>query len=241
MQVSYGIAFLAGLFSFLSPCVLPLVPGYMCFLSGLSFDKLERGIGVKEIIKKSGAASLFFVAGFSTVFIILGASASYLGSFLTQHFKLFAKAAGLLIIVLGFYLLGFIKSTRLDKQKRLEFKKFSGNPFLAFLTGLAFAFAWIPCVGPILAAILALAATQETLRQGVFLLLFYSLGLGVPFIVAGFSLGFFMRFFCRYKRFIFLGKIAAGLLLIGLGLLLFFSNFSFLLNFIPDFFYRFAK
>lgn len=240
-QISLGIAFIAGILSFLSPCVLPLIPGYISFLSGLSLEELQQGDERKKIIKKAGLSSIFFVIGFSIIFVSLGASASLIGKFLSAHLKILTKIAGILIVILGLHLLGILKIGWLNIDRRLKIKKFKPGLLGAFLIGLAFAFSWTPCIGPILAGILALAATQKTIVKGMFLLGIYSLGLGIPFIITGFGVGIFMHFFKDYKRFIRWGEIVAGLLLIAIGLLIFSNNLTTLLRFVPSFFYKFAK
>lgn len=240
-NVSIGVAFIAGVLSFLSPCVLPLIPGYISFLSGLSLEELQGGLERRKIIKKACLSSTFFVIGFSVVFISLGASASLMGKFLSAHLKILTKIAGILIVILGLHLLGILKIGWLNIDRRLKIKKFKPGLLGAFLIGLAFAFGWTPCIGPILAGILALAATQETVINGMFLLGVYSLGLGIPFIITGFGVGMFIRFFQRYKRFIRWTESLAGVLLIAIGALIFSNNLTMLLRFVPSFFYKFAK
>lgn len=240
-QVSMGIAFIAGILSFLSPCVLPLIPGYISFLSGLSLEELQHGLERKKIVKKAGLTSLFFVIGFSVVFVSLGASASLMGRFFAANLKIFTKIAGILIIILGLHLLGILKIGWLNVERRLKVKQFSPGLFGAFLIGLAFAFGWTPCIGPILAGILTLAATQEAVIKGMYLLGVYSLGLGIPFIITGFGVGMFIRFFQRYKRFIRWAESVSGVLLIAIGALIFSNNLTILLRFVPPFFYKFAK
>ncbi|OGX42938.1 MAG: cytochrome C biogenesis protein [Omnitrophica WOR_2 bacterium RIFCSPLOWO2_02_FULL_45_28] len=240
-NLSIGVAFIAGIISFLSPCVLPLIPGYISFLSGLSLEELKSGGQRRRIIKKAGLTAFFFVIGFSAVFISLGASASFIGKFLSLHLRIFTKIAGILIVILGLHLLGALKLRWLDVERKLKVKRHSGGFLGAFLMGLAFAFGWTPCIGPILAGILALAATQKTVVKGMLLLAVYSAGLGIPFIITGFSVGLFTQFFQRYKRLIRWGEIAAGLLLIAVGALIFTNNLTTLLRFVPDFFYKFAK
>lgn len=240
-QVSIGIAFIAGVLSFLSPCILPLIPGYISFLSGLSLEELQQGVERRKILKKAGLTSIFFVVGFSVVFVSLGASASLVGKFLASHLKILTKVAGIIIVILGLYLLGILKVGWLNVERRLKLKRFSPGLFGAFLIGLAFAFGWTPCIGPILAGILALAASQKTVLKGVLLLTAYSAGLGVPFIIAGFSIGIFIKFFQLYKRFIRWGEIVSGLLLTTVGLLIFSNNLTALLRFVPDLFYKFVK
>jgi cytochrome c-type biogenesis protein len=240
-DISLGVAFLAGVLSFLSPCVLPLIPAYISFLSGISLEDLRQGTAPKKVLIRAGLASVFFVAGFSLVFIVLGASASFIGKLLADHITVFTRIAGIAIIVLGLYLLGVIKMDWLGYERRLKVKKFSPGFIGAFLIGLAFAFGWTPCVGPILAGILALAAAQQTLVKGMYLLAAYSLGLGIPFIITGFGVGAFMKFFEKYKKFIRWGEIIAGVLLVALGALIFFNNLNVLISFIPPAFYDFAK
>ncbi|MFC1623975.1 cytochrome c biogenesis CcdA family protein [Candidatus Omnitrophota bacterium] len=240
-QISIGVAFVAGILSFLSPCVLPLIPGYISFLSGLSLEELRGGAERKKVIRKAGLGAVFFVIGFSVVFISLGASASFVGNFMASHIKFLNKIAGVLILILGLHLTGILNIGKLNVEKRFRMKHFSPGLFSAFLIGLAFAFGWTPCIGPLLAGILALAATQKTVIKGIFLLSVYSIGLGIPFIITGFSIGIFMRFFERYKRLIRFGEIIAGVFLVIIGVLIFFNNLSILLRFTPEFFYKFAK
>ena len=240
-QISIGVAFVAGLLSFLSPCVLPLIPGYISFLSGLSLEELRGGAERSKVLKKAGLTSIFFVLGFSVVFISLGASASFIGKLLASHSRFLTKIAGVVIVILGLHLTGIFNIGRLNVEKRLRIKRFSPGTFGAFLIGLAFAFGWTPCIGPILAGILALAATQGTVLKGMSLLAIYSIGLGTPFIITGFSIGLFMRFFERYKRFVRFGEIFAGALLMTVGVLIFFNSLTVILRFVPSFFYRFAK
>ncbi len=240
-SINVGIAFIAGVLSFLSPCILPLVPGYISFLSGVSLEELRHGADKKKEFKEAGIVSIFFVLGFSVIFICLGASASLVGKFLASYITVFTKIAGVLVIIFGLYLIGAVRIGWLNYEKRINIKKPSSGFLGAFVIGLAFGFGWTPCVGPILGGILSLAATQKTMLKGMLLLAVYSLGLGIPFIVTGFAIGAFMTFFQRYKKFIRLGEIVAGLLLIAVGCLMFFDSLSILVRFVPDAFYKFAK
>jgi cytochrome c-type biogenesis protein len=238
--VSIGAAFLAGLASFLSPCVLPLVPGYISFMSGLSLEELSSGQAAPGATRRTALAALFFVLGFSAVFTALGASASFAGRFLAAHLPLLSKAAGVLVIVFGLHITGLAPIKWLYYTKRADTSKVAPGLAGSFVMGLAFAFGWTPCIGPILAGILALAAAQETVAQGVGLLFVYSMGLGVPFILTGLGLNAFLRFFARYKRFIRWGEIAAGVLLIGIGLLLVSNRLSLLMRLMPSSLARFS-
>jgi len=232
-SVSVGAAFLAGLASFLSPCVLPLVPGYISFMSGLSLEELSSGQAGPGTTRRAAWAALFFVLGFSTVFTALGASASLVGQLLAAHLSVLAKAAGALIILLGLHTTGLVPIKWLYYTKRADSSRVPPGLAGSFVMGLAFAFGWTPCIGPILAGILALAATQETVAQGVVLLFVYSMGLGVPFLLTGLGVSAFLRFFARYKRFIRWGEVAAGLLLIALGVLMLTSRMSLLMRLLP--------
>ncbi|MFC1570264.1 cytochrome c biogenesis CcdA family protein [Candidatus Omnitrophota bacterium] len=240
-HVSIGIAFVAGVLSFLSPCILPLVPGYISFLSGVSLEELKKGSVEKKVVIKAGLTSIFFVLGFSVVFITLGASASFVGKFLMQHIGILSKIAGVLIVVLGLHLTGILRVGWLNRSRQVKVGNMSPGFLGAFVIGLAFAFGWTPCVGPILAGILTLAATQDTLLRGVYLLASYSLGLGIPFIITGFAVGIFMRFFEKYKRFIRWGELISGIFLIVIGILIFSGSLDVLVRLIPESFWEFSK
>ncbi|MEK7859175.1 MAG: cytochrome c biogenesis protein CcdA [Elusimicrobiota bacterium] len=239
-SVSFGAAFLAGIVSFLSPCVLPLVPGYISFMSGLSLEELSKGVDRKTVMRKAGLGSLFFVLGFACVFTALGASASAVGALLASHMDVLSKVAGVIIILFGLHTTGLLPIKWLYYEKRVNATGVAPSYFGAFLMGLAFAFGWTPCIGPILAGILALAATQESVGQGMTLLFVYSLGLGLPFILTGFALNAFLEFFRRYKRYIRWGEVAAGLLLICVGSLIFAGRLTKLISLFPSFFQKFA-
>jgi cytochrome c-type biogenesis protein len=233
-SVSVGAAFLAGLASFLSPCVLPLVPGYISFMSGLSLEELSTGESRAETTRATALAALFFVLGFSLVFTALGATASFVGQLLAAHLSLLSKFGGALVIVFGLHMTGLMPIKWLYYTKRADTSKVGPGLAGSFLMGLAFAFGWTPCIGPILAGILALAATQETVGQGVGLLFVYSMGLGVPFILTGLGLNAFLCFFARYKRFIRWSEIAGGILLIALGVLMLSNHMSWLMRLLPS-------
>jgi len=239
--ISFAIAFGAGILSFLSPCVLPLVPGYISFLSGMSLEELREGTNHRKILRNAGLTSVFFVIGFSIVFVALGASATFVGKLLAKHMIILTRIAGVVIVILGLHLLGVMRIGWLNYEKRLKIKRFRPGFLGAMMIGFAFGFGWTPCIGPILAGILALAAGQETVIKGMLLLAVYSSGLGIPFIITGLAVGMFMRFFERYKRFIRWGEIIAGLFLIGIGVLIFFNNLEILLRYVPQSFYGLIK
>lgn len=231
--VGYGASFAAGLFSFLSPCVLPLVPGYVSFMSGLSLEELSQDAKPGEALRHAGWESLFFVLGFAVVFTALGATASAAGEFLTAHLPVVTKVAGAIIVLFGVHMTGLVTIPWLYKHMRADTAGFAPGYAGSFLMGLAFACGWTPCIGPILSGILALAATRETVAQGMRLLFVYSMGLGVPFILTGFAVGGFLRFFGRYKRHIRAGEILAGTLLIAIGALIFADRLTWLIRFMP--------
>lgn len=232
--VGYGASFAAGVVSFLSPCVLPLVPGYVSFMSGLSLEELSADSRPGTAMRHAGWESAFFVLGFSVVFTALGATASAAGAFLTAHLPLVTKLAGAIIVVFGLHMTGVITIPLLYKHARADTAAFKPGYLGSFLMGLAFACGWTPCIGPILSGILALAATRETVGQGMRLLFTYSMGLGVPFLLTGFAVGGFLRFFSRYKKHIRTGEIVAGVLLIAVGVLIFADRLTWLIRFLPS-------
>jgi cytochrome c-type biogenesis protein len=276
MDVSIFAAFVAGLVSFLSPCVLPLVPGYVSMLSGIGVEQLKEGKAPRGSLLTSALA---FVTGFSIVFITFGASASAVGSFLVRNRTLLAPIAGALILLFGLHLVGLLAkipvrvglgiglllvlagvalSVRPGIAGRLtgvhlyaiaiifllgpiltrwlnrdiHFRKLGGQPgaFSGFLMGFAFAFGWTPCIGPILAAVLAVAATRETIGQGVFLLACYSAGLAIPFLVTALGIGSFLKFYQRFRRHLHTVEVFSGVLLLVIGGLVFANRLTWLSN-----------
>ena len=216
MQVSIAAAFAAGMLSFLSPCVLPLVPPYLVYMTGTSLERLADAEPEPRVRRETVAAALLFVLGFSTVFVTLGASASAVGALLRAYSGELAIAAGVLIIVMGLHFLGLTPIALLMREKRMEMVKPVGL-WGAYLMGLAFALGWTPCIGPILAAILAVAASEETVAKGAGMLAVYSLGLGIPFIVAAFAIEPFAAFLTRFRAHLGLVEKAMGGLLILTG------------------------
>ena len=230
-EVSLMAAFLAGLFSFFSPCVLPLVPGYISFISGISLEEIGKGNRQNKVI----ISSIFFILGFSLVFILLGATATILGSFLLEKAFILEKVAGVIIIIFGIHMSGLYRIKFLDYEKRLYAKTRPVNIVIGpFLMGLAFAFGWTPCIGPILAGILIYAGTQKTLYQGILLLVIYSAGLGIPFLMTALALNKFYMLSNKIKKYFKTIEIVGGILLILIGLLILTNNFhritSFFIN-----------
>jgi cytochrome c-type biogenesis protein len=275
MEVSIFAAFLAGLVSFLSPCVLPLVPGYVSMLSGIGVEQLKEGQGARSSLLSSALA---FVVGFSIVFITFGASASAVGSFLVRNRSLLAPLAGSLILLFGLHLVGwlvkisiraglavgalliavgvllvlrpglagstfkavhflslsliFLLGPTLTRwlNRDIHFRSMGGQPgiFSGFLMGFAFAFGWTPCIGPILAGVLAVAATRETIGQGVLLLTCYSAGLAIPFLVTALGIGRFLRFYQRFRKHLHTVEVFSGVLLLAVGGLVFVNRLTWL-------------
>ncbi|MBI4227630.1 MAG: cytochrome c biogenesis protein CcdA [Candidatus Omnitrophica bacterium] len=216
-DISVAAAAAAGLVSFLSPCVLPLVPGYLSFVSGLSLTQLQAAEG--PAVRRALAGAAWFVLGFSTVFMVLGASATALGQLVLQRLAWFRGAAGLLIILFGVHLTGLIRLPFLNAEAHVTVRRRPLTWIGAYAVGAAFGFGWTPCIGPILASILAVASAQATIGRGVLLLAVYSAGLGIPFLLAAAAVGGFLRVFGRFKGYLRWVEVASGLLLIAIGLL----------------------
>jgi cytochrome c-type biogenesis protein len=221
--VSLIAAFLAGLLSFVSPCVLPLIPGYISFISGVTLEDMRGGsTGGAAIASRFRilAASASFVLGFSLVFVSLGASASALGALLLPRLSLLGRIAGLAVIVFGLHMMGILRLEWLYRERRAQTRVKPAGLLGAGVVGVAFAFGWTPCIGPILAGILAIAAAQETVSRGILLLAVYSLGLGVPFLITALAVNRFFAAFARIRRHFRAIEIASGGLLICIGILI---------------------
>ncbi|WP_425070978.1 cytochrome c biogenesis CcdA family protein [Sagittula sp. S175] len=220
------VALVAGIVSFLSPCVLPIVPPYLAFMSGVSMGEMQEGRARGRV----ALAALFFVLGLSTVFVLLGFTASWLGSFFLQNQVWLGRAAGVVVIVFGLHFLGVFRIGFLDREARMDAGEAGGSAFGAYLLGLAFAFGWTPCIGPQLGAILSLAATEASVARGTLLLGVYAAGLGLPFLLAAIFLSRAMGLMNRMKRHMAMIEKVMGGLLIVVGLALVtgaFSTFSF--------------
>jgi len=234
-EITYGAAAIAGIISFLSPCVLPIVPAYLSFVAGTSFNELtgedetdaDAAVGRRVVM-----SALAFVLGFSTVFVTLGATASAVNALIVENVDVISKVAGAVIVVFGLHYAGLLRIPYLHREARFHPDKVPAGLLGAFLVGLAFGFGWTPCIGPILATILAVAASNDSLGYGVTLLGTYALGLGIPFIIAAFAVKPFMRFLKRFRRHIRKVEIATGGLLVVTGVAIFtgdLSRFAFLL------------
>jgi cytochrome c-type biogenesis protein len=220
LDVSAGGAFVAGLLSFVSPCVLPLVPPYLAYMGGVSIAELRAEEGTTARWRVLLAA-LFFVAGFSTVFVALGATASFIGQAVGAYLGYLSYAAGILIAVMGLHFLGVFRIGFLDRTARLGVAQKPASLAGAYVIGLAFGFGWSPCVGPVLTAILLMAGAADSAGEGAMLLLIYSLGIGVPFLVAAGFAGAFMRWSARFRAKLGVVEKAMGVFLIAAGILIF--------------------
>ena len=214
MLLNLIIAFGAGLISFLSPCVLPLIPGYISYISGESLgDIVEKQ---KKILLKT----ILFSLGFSLVFISFGATASFVGNLLLEYSNSLRIVAGLIIIIFSLQLIGILNLNFLNKEKRIYTKNYSNNLFFPLMVGAAFGFGWTPCIGPVLGSILALAATESSIGKGILLLSFYSLGLAIPFVLSGYGISKFLEFSKNFKKNIRRISILGGIILLITGVLI---------------------
>ena len=220
-SVSLLVAFSAGVLSFLSPCVLPLVPSYVTFITGVSLDESERRVSAPAVRRKAIIHSLLFIAGFSLVFIALGASATAAGQLFREHQVVIRKAGGVLVVLLGIHLLGGFRLPFVQGEKRFHLRDKPVGYLGTALVGIAFASGWTPCIGPILGAILTLAATTDRVETGVGLLAVYALGLGLPFFLASLGTSAFLTLFSRFRRFLRPVSLASGALLVCVGVLIF--------------------
>ena len=236
-NVTLLAAFAAGLLSFISPCVLPLIPGYLSYISGLSLDEMRgtaQPVGVGSVAvaapvhvrRRILLSSLAFILGFTLVFVAIGATASVIGQLVNKQLPLLGRIAGAVIIVFGLHTMGVLRIEWLYQQKSVQTKRRPAGFFGAMLVGIAFAFGWTPCIGPILSGILALAGSGETVAKGVRLLLVYSLGLGVPFFATALAINHFFAALGRIRRHYHKIELVSGALLVVIGLLIFTNKFT---------------
>lgn len=216
-DVSLFMAFAAGIISFLSPCVLPLVPGYISFVSGISVEEME-GLREKKTVMIN---SIFFIIGFSAIFVLLGVSVTWMGMLFASKKAILAKIAGSVIIFFGMFKIGAIRYFPFYREARFHIRDRKFGIIGALLIGAAFAFGWTPCVGPILGSIMAYAGTLSTMGQGVLLFLVYSMGLGIPFLVVAFGVNRFFGVFDKVKKHLRLIEVISGAIMVILGLLIF--------------------
>ncbi len=230
-------AFLAGLISFLSPCVLPLVPGYVSMISGVGVEELKTS--ENQLMRRVMVNSIGFILGFSVVFVTLGAISTEIGQVAARYKHTLSIVAGVVIIIFGLHLTGIFKIKALYTDARLHSVKGSSSPVGAFVIGFAFAFGWTPCLGPILSAILVIAGQEDKIAKGILLLAVYSLGLAVPFLLTSLGIERFLKFYSRFRSHMHALEVASGGLLIALGVLLVMGRFTLISNWL-SFLNRFA-
>jgi cytochrome c-type biogenesis protein len=237
LDISYAGAAGAGLISFLSPCVLPLVPAYLSYMAGTTLDRmLEDGDTQAALTRRVFVSALAFVIGFATIFIAMGASASALNRLIIENIDIIGKIAGSVIVLFGLHYMGLLKIPLLYREARFRTRDNSTGLVGAYVLGMAFAFGWTPCIGPILATILTVAASRDDLGYGISLLATYALGLGIPFLLAALAVRPFMRFMQRFRRHLRKVEIAAGALLVLTGILIFTSSLGQFSYFLLDLF-----
>ena len=231
MNTTLSIAFLAGLISFLSPCVLPLIPGYISYISGTSYNKLIEKKNNLVIVK-----TIFFTLGFSFVFVALGSTASFIGKFFLINSNILRIIAGSIIIFFSLHFIGIINFKFLNRDMKIFTGQYSNNLAFPLIVGAAFGFGWTPCIGPILGSILALAAIEETINKSILLLSFYSLGLAVPFIVSGILIDKFLFFSKNYRKYISAVIKVGGTILLITGIAILTGQLQFLGFFMLEYF-----
>jgi cytochrome c-type biogenesis protein len=235
-HVTYLVAFSAGLFTFVSPCVFPLIPAYICFITGLSLAELTDGEKRSVLRKVTVANSLSFILGFSIIFVALGASVTLLGQFLLEYQTLLTKVGGVLIIVFGLFITGLLRLDFLSREKRVHLRVKPAGYLGSLLVGATFALGWTPCVGPILSAILLYASTSKSLTAGILLLGAYSLGLGLPFFLSALALNSFLIYFDKARKYIRAFSVVSGIFLIVIGILILTDAFRSLSGYIMNLF-----
>jgi cytochrome c-type biogenesis protein len=233
-SIGFFVALMAGVLSFLSPCVLPLVPSYLCLVTGMSLEDLQKGVDRRATL----IHSFLFVAGFSSIFITLGASASFLGAVFNYYELWIARIGGVFIIILGFHIMGVFRLIPLMRERRFHLKDKPTGYLGSLGVGVTFGAGWTPCIGPVLGTILTLASTQDTIWSGVILLSVYSMGLAIPFLIASLALDFSLGIVSRLRYFLpFVEKIS-GVMLIIMGILLVTDSFTvlstYLVRFTPE-------
>jgi cytochrome c-type biogenesis protein len=233
-DMSFPLAFLAGILSFLSPCVLPLIPSYVSFITGISFKDLTVGVERKKIRYLTMTNSLAFIAGFSAVFISLGISSSAIGGFLFEYMDMIRIIGGVLVIIFGFFIAGFLKLDFLMREKKIHLSGKPAGYIGTFIVGMTFAAGWSPCIGPILGAILVYAGSKGSALYGFQLLAVYSLGMAIPFFLSALAINVFLSYSPKIAKFMRVIMIVSGLLLIIFGVLLLTDQIRVLGRLLPD-------
>ena len=232
-DVSLVAAFGAGFLSFISPCVLPLIPGYISYISGMSLEDMRKADAGAR--RRLITATLLFILGFSIIFMAMGASASAIGSLLLEYRKTLQRVAGALLVVLGLHMAGILKIGLLNADTRVQTSKRPASLFGALVVGMAFGFGWTPCIGPILSGILTIAASKSTVGEGILLLAVYSLGLGVPFFLTSLAIDKFFAASAKVRRYYRAIEIFAGALLILMGVLLFTGRYTIIIRWLTPY------
>ncbi|MFH1783812.1 MAG: cytochrome c biogenesis protein CcdA [bacterium] len=225
-EISLIVAFMAGFAAFISPCVLPLIPAYISFITGVSVKELSSADTKSKNVSKIILPTLFFILGFSLIFIILGASATFLGSFFLKNQRILQIIGGIIVVIFGLHMAGAFKLKFLEHEKRFSMNRRPLTVIGAFIAGVVFALGWTPCVGPILASILLYAGTQETVSEGIKLLSAFSLGLGIPFLLTSIAIGSFLSVFDRIKKYFRIISILSGIILVIMGILIMTGTFT---------------
>lgn len=234
-NVTLLAAFAAGFLSFVSPCVLPLIPGYISFVSGVSLEEMRGESAVKASRSQVFLTSLAFVLGFSIVFVALGATATAIGKFLLDQLPLLSKIAGGILIIFGLHTMGVFRLAFLETEKRMQSQRKPAGPLGAMLVGVAFAFGWTPCIGPILGGILAIAGSKNSISEGVTLLAVYSLGLGIPFLLTSLAINQFFSATKRIRRYYHAIEVTSGVLLVAIGLLIFTGQLTIIVRYLQPY------
>jgi cytochrome c-type biogenesis protein len=234
-NVSLLAAFAAGFLSFVSPCVLPLIPGYISFVSGVSVDEMRADAAPATSRLQVFITSLAFVLGFSLVFIALGASATAIGKFIFAKLPLLSKIAGAVLIVFGLHTMGVFRLAFLETEKRVHAQRKPAGPLGALLVGVAFAFGWTPCIGPILGGILAIAGSRNSVGEGVTLLAVYSLGLGIPFLLTSLAINQFFGAAKKIRKYYHAIELTSGALLVVIGLLIMTGQLTLIVRFLEPY------
>ncbi len=233
-QVTVVGALVGGFVSFASPCVLPLVPGYISYISGLTIEEIATAESHHHIPRQVLWNALAFILGFSAVFVALGALATTVGQLLAAHKAALGRAAGVIVILFGLHMLGWLKLSFLYRIRGFQNLRRRPGPIGSFVLGAAISFGWLPCIGPVLATILTLAAAQETMGEGIALLVVYSLGLGIPFFLAAVAIRRFLSALKRMRHHVRAVEVSAGVVLVLLGVLLLFDRMTLLINYLPQ-------
>lgn len=237
-EVTLLAAFAAGFLSFVSPCVLPLIPGYISFISGLTLEEMQ-GQEARAVRWQVLTASIWFVLGFSLVFVAFGAGATAIGKLLFHYKGALGKVAGIILVILGLHTMGVFRLSFLEAEKRIHAQKKPAGPLGAFLIGLAFAFGWTPCIGPILGGILTIAGSKQTVGEGIQLLAVYSMGLGIPFLLTALAINQFFTATKKIRRYYHAIEVTSGALIIAIGVLIFFDQFTLITQYLDPYLPKF--